>query len=118
MSEAMSMLSYEQSACRAKAKRMADERGVTDHDEFLRLEAYVTHQEFGRAIEPIKKEIAKLYGYRFLKSIRLGASEAETEWEWLSPEAPKAIAMLQELIAAEAVKYGYRRPEQKEGSRG
>lgn len=103
-------MSYELSACRAEAMRICHERDIRDPDQCAHVEAAVRHQAFMRAIEPFQKEIAKLYGYRFLKRIILGDSENTTEYEWVRPEVPKMIEQWQEMIQIEAKKYGFDRP--------
>lgn len=103
-------MNWEQNAVRAEAMRICHEQEITDPAQCQQVEYAVRHKAYMRAIEPFQKEIAKLYGYRMLKRIVLGDSEATTEYEWIIPGVPKMIAVWEELIADEAKKYGYEFP--------
>lgn len=106
------MYTYEQSAVRAEAKRYCYEHEITDRDDCGRIEEAIRHRAFMQATEPYRNQIAKLYGYRFLKRIILGDSESTTEYEWISPEAPKLIAQLQGMINSVARNFGYSVPQE------
>jgi len=83
----------------SKAKREADERGVSDLRDIERLMELIRFREYRRAIEPYLRKRTKLMSDWLSLQVRMDAPQPQ----WLTD----AVALWDEMISTEAKKFGY-----------
>lgn len=88
-----------------EAYAICREYGWTTPDDLERVEHALRHEAFMRATEPLQRRKADLCGL-FLRRVVVGGTPEQTEYEWASPEAPKAIAAIDDWIMEVAKQHG------------
>jgi hypothetical protein len=101
---------YGHVAIECEARRICDERGITDWDSFVKICAALRHREFMQAIEPYLKLKTRLYNSRHLERIVIEREGAIPRYEYkqFSPEVESALAHIDEMIDREALRWGVR----------
>lgn len=104
---AITQRSFQDISIESEARRLCDERGLTDIDDLRRMCAYLRHQEFTRAIEPYLKIKCSFAFMPRLDKIVMNAdgTVARVDYHPLPPEAQAVLDQIEEAIQAEAVRW-------------
>lgn len=94
---------------RKEALRIAQMNGVDDMDGVLRIEAALRVGAYKCAIQPYVALKVRLLAPRMPRRIVIHDGEVQAEFEPLPPEAQKLMDALDEMIRAEAIRFGLSR---------
>jgi hypothetical protein len=95
---------------RAEAMRIAERAGVSDTDSLQRIEAALRVEAYKRTVQPYHDMKLRILTMRVPSRVVLADGEVKADWEPLSPEAQRCIDSLDELIDAEAKRWGFPLP--------
>ena len=97
----------------SEAQRVCDMNGITDYGTYQQIAAGIRHQGFMRSIEPFIKQKCRILSTRMLSHIVINkdGSLGEQVYKPLPKEAEECLATIDELIAAEAKRWGFNEPD-------
>lgn len=100
-----------------EARRICDERGITNFDDCQKIAASIRHQRFLHSIEPYIAQKVRIHSMCMLSHIliRKDGELGETVYKPLPPEAEQALSSVDELISAEAKRWGFDPPADRAG---
>jgi hypothetical protein len=100
-----------------EARSICDERGITNFDDFQKIAASIRHQRFMRSIEPYIAQKIRIHNTRMVSHILIGEDGqlGETVYKPLPLELEQGLSSLDELIAAEAKRWGFDPPTDSKG---
>lgn len=91
----------------SEARRICDERGITDFDSYGRMCLALGHRRFIESIQPYLSMKIRLHNMRMLDRIVIHENgTTNIEYKPLPPDALTAPAQIDEMIAREATRWG------------